>query len=247
MSRAIKYGDKSLRFLYYQYKDSVYYFPSVIAITVLTLILLFIYVVVPQFQRWFSIRNEVIAVRSKIDTLNQNINFMNNLDKNLVDSQLQIAASALPPEKDFVAIINVINEAAIDSGVSVQDFSFAAGDGEQIVAADESNSKADLSPIQIAIEVNGGINNTRRFLAIISEKLPLVEILDIDGDSRSTNINMQFYYKDFPDFVFQDEVPIEPVSDKKAELIRKLSGWRATNGLINTSVPIGTSSAVPLF
>lgn len=247
MSRAIKYGDKSFRFLYYRYKDSIYYFPTTVITTVLVSVLLFIYVIVPQFQNWFSIRNEVIAVRSKINTLNQNINFMNNLDKGITNSQLQVATTTLPAEKDFIGLINVIVESALQSGVSVQDFSFRVGYIEQSSENAEAASESGLSPIQIAIEVNGSVNGVQRFLAEISEKIPLAEVLDIDGESRSTNINMQFYYKEFPKLVLEGDTPIEPVSEEKSELIRKLSGWETAGGMIDSTIPNGSTSAVPLF
>src|SRR6266851_199854 len=120
-------GKKGFRYWYYRFRDSEYYSLTAIGFTVLICIVLLFNIIIPELSQWFSIRNEVIAARAQIATLQQNITFINTLDKNRLNSQLQTASHALPPEKNFGFMLNAISNAAVTSGVSLNDYAFQVG------------------------------------------------------------------------------------------------------------------------
>src|SRR5258708_1652220 len=120
-------GKKGFRYWYYRFRDSEYYSLVVIGVTILICLILLFNVIIPEVTQWFSIRDEVIATRQKIAVLQQNINLMNNLDKNKLNGQLQTASDALPPEKNFGFMLNAISSAASLSNVSLNDFAFQVG------------------------------------------------------------------------------------------------------------------------
>ena len=82
-------GKKGFRYFYYKFRDSEYYGLAIIGVTLLVCAVLLFNIIIPEVTQWFSIRDEVIATREQIATLQQNINFINNLDKNALNSQLQ--------------------------------------------------------------------------------------------------------------------------------------------------------------
>src|SRR3989442_361008 len=127
MSRDVMLGQNNLRFLYYRYKDSQYVSLGLVVLVVSVCLMLFSRVVIPQFENWFSIRNEVVETNARIDAIKSNINFMQNLDKSQLNTQAQIASSALPTEKDFGAMLNALSDAAVHAGVSLEDFTFQVG------------------------------------------------------------------------------------------------------------------------
>jgi len=237
MSKRVFFGQNDLRFLYFRYKDSNYYSISVIVLIIVVCVILVFMVIIPQAENYFSIRREVVALRSKISVLNENINFMNNIDKSVLNSQLNVTTQALPAEKDFAGINNALTASAIRSGVTIDDFVFNIGK--------ESSAKSQSS-VSLVIKVNGTIDRVKRFLKEISEKLPISEVSSIESSSNSTNVTLAFHYQSFPKIVFKEDEPITPLTDPKKALIQQLSSWQTGSNLPGF-VPSGSSSAVPLF
>src|SRR5580698_4987528 len=127
MKKSLWIGKKGFRYWYYNFRDSEYYSISLIGLVIIVSIYLLFNVIIPETSQWFSIRREVVATRQNIAVLQQNINYMNNLNKNVLNSQLQTVSTALPPEKNFTSMLNAITGAAATSGVSLNDYSFAVG------------------------------------------------------------------------------------------------------------------------
>ena len=234
----------SLRVLYYRYKDSVYYQLFIIVSVFMICIILFSQLVIPQIQDWFSIRNEVLATRERIDIINQNINFMNNLDKQQVKNQVDIATKALPFEKDFGVILTALNNASLESGVSLEDFTFQVGNIAS-VSAQENTIQKDLSFVDLTISVANNVDGVNRFLDAINKKLPLVEVTDVDGDALSTAITLRFFQKKFPNIIFKDDQPVVPLSDKQTATLREFGTWIVPEEETTVSTDSGTT--IPLF
>jgi len=245
MSKRIFFGHNDIRFFYYRYKDSKYYSLSILVFTIAVCALLIFKLIIPQADVYFSIRREVLALRAKIKTMNDNINFVNNLDKSLLDSQLTVTNRALPADKDFAGIINAISASAVRSGVSISDFSFSLGGVSSNIT--EKKDKNALSPVNISLDIKGSTDGGKKFLSEISEKIPLAEVTNVKGDSNSLIVDLQFYYKSLPQISFKEDEPITPVADSKKELIRKLSSWQVSSQDQELSVPTSSSSATPLF
>jgi len=237
MSKNVFFGQNDLRFWYFRYKESNYYSWSILIATIVACAIIIFVVIIPQAENYFSIRSEVVALRSKINVMNENVNFMNNVDRSVLNSQLETATKALPAEQDFLLIINALNDSAISSGITLDDFDFNLDKG----AVTKSQSS-----INIVIITNGSIDRVRQFLKEISQKLPISEISSIENSSNSTIINLGFDYKSLPKIVFNEEKPITSLTGLDQALINKLSSWQTTNNQPVTT-PSGSSSAVPLF
>lgn len=244
MSEEISLKKSSLRLLYYRYKDSSYYYTAIISLIIIACIILFFQIVVPQFQNWFSIRNEVIATRSRVDTINKNINLMNNIDRPLLNSQVDVATSALPFDKNFGAIVGALSDASLKAGVALNDFTFQVGNIAS-VSGQTTGAKKSFSSVQLMISVDGDVVGIQRFIKALEEKLPLSEITNVDGDAKSTTITIDFYQKQFPHIVYKDDNPLPTLSDKELALLQQLSGWQSV--IQQQEGGTATSSAVPLF
>lgn len=249
MRREISFGKRNLRFYYYRYKDSPYYSIGLLSFIILACIIIFFQVIVPQFMNWFSIRKEVVATNEKIAILKKNINFMNNIDKSLLDSQLQTASSALPPDRDFVSILNALSDDAIHAGVSIDDFNFQVGNIDSSKGKVTDPAYKDLSIIRISLVIHGPFDNIKRFVQQVGEKLPLAETVSINGNNGSVSLTIQFYQKPFPKTALSDETPLVDVSDSKKELLQKLSTWKAAPLPVPVSSASQTASdsSLPLF
>jgi len=243
MNTDVWIGKKSLRFLYYRYKDSYYYSLSLSVLIIVVCVVLFVKVVLPQTQNWFSIRHEVVVSREKVKNMQSNIALLRNLDTSVLNNQLQVVSSALPFDKDFGTILTALSDSALQSGVSFNDFGFAVGD----IASDSAKTgtlQNGLASIDISVVLIGSVDKVKHFLQAIQKKLPLAEVLSINGDNSSTTIDIIFYQKPYPNLTFKDDALLPPVSN--ISLIEKLSSWQSIPkpDIIPSS---GSSSAIPLF
>lgn len=248
MKKEIWIGKKSLRFFYYRYRDSAYYPLSIAFITIVVCIILVFNVVIPQVMTWLSIRDEVVATQEKIKILQANIDFMKTVDKVVLDSQLQSASMAVPPEKDFGGVLNALTDASVRSGVSLQDFSFQVGGGTSGSKSDTSANIAGVSAVTVSVVVSGKLDQVKRFLRELGEKLPISEVTTIDGNIQSLAVNIQFYQKNLPEIELDEKSPIVRISAKKQALLEKLSTWKPTAQLPDLTPETASGSGeVPLF
>lgn len=248
MNKRVFFGQNDIRFFYFRYKDSKYYSLSIFFLIIIVCVILFINFLTPQFNKYLSIRQEVIDKRERIRIINENINFMNNLDKSKLNTQLKTATRALPAEKDFYGILNALSDSSIRSGATLSDFSFNVGEIASKSADTTDKKTPSDNTIAVTVSVKGNIERIRLFLKLINENLPLSEVISV-GNERSNNlttINLKFYYKQYPEITFKADSSINPLAEEKIRLIEKLALWQRSSAK-DIVIPVGTSSAAPLF
>jgi len=243
MSTNILLRNNSFRFLYYRYKDSPYYSVSITALAFAVCIVLLFQVVIPQVQNWFSISDEARATQLKISALQKNINFMNNIDKAVLNNQFDVATRALPPQKDFDTVLIALSDAGLKAGVSFDDFNFQVGNIATEAAKPNRTAQIELPYIKLIVTLSGSMSSINEFMREINSKLPLSETMIVEGDARSTAVTLQFYQKPFPKIAYKDDQPIPSLSDANIALVRKLSTWQPESG----GNSVSSASAVPLF
>lgn len=215
MNKIISFERVNYKILYYRYKP--YLISLIIAFVCL---LVFLQVIIPQVQDLASIDKESQLIREKINTLKKNTNYLSSLDESDLDSKLKVVSSALPPEKDFAAIIGAIGKAANESSVSVDDYSFQVGE-----LSTKSASFSTKPSIAITLRITGGLDGCQRFLKELNKSLPLSEVASVQLGGDSCSITTMFYFKPFSPLIFNNEVVLPPFAQKEQALIAKLSLW----------------------
>lgn len=252
MNNEVFFGKGSLRYYYYRFKDSSYYSITVILITLVVCVLLILQFILPQFDKWFSIRNEVIATRERIAIIEDNTGYMNTLNRNQLNSSIEIASLTLPPEKNFKRILDALNTAAFRTNVTLQDFDFHVGKVSALSSSQINNAGLKgISAVTLIVVVNNTVDETRKFINELSKTLPLSEVVSVDGASGSITITINFYQKQLPKHTLKDDKPIPHVVESNATLINKLASWRIpTNNArpaVSNGTQTGSTSAIPLF
>lgn len=240
-------GKKGYRYWYYKYRDSEYFSIAIMAATVIACVVLIFSVIIPQLTTWFSIRDEVLATQARIAVIQNNINYMNTLDKKVIDTHLETATVALPPEKDFGIMLNVLTEASLESGVALNDFTFQVGNvnsnKDQIV---DPRFK-DLSNIKMTVVVSGSVTNVRRFIRTLEESIPLSEVVNLDGSGQTISVSMQFYQKNLPQIDIQPDQPIVGLTADKTALLDKIATWNRGVTVPDLTDSTASDGALPLF
>ena len=234
---------RKLLLVYFRYKDSPYYLGSFIFITIFVSVFLVLYVVIPQVFSFFSVSNEISSTRNRITVLKNNITYLISLSGVQLDSDLQLAFQALPADKDFVAIIDAINSAALDSGVEVNDYSVLIGE-----LATPSAQLKQYYTVDIVLTVGGDRNGSKAFLKQMYQILPIVQVKTFSLTEAGSTMKISFYFKPFPKGTYKVTEPVGEIPPDQAALFNTLSTWRRDTkpqGVAPSNLPPDSSLGSP--
>jgi len=232
MKKKINIDSTTFWLLYRKYKE--YFLPVGM---ILVSILLFLLVIIPQFQNFLDTQQQVKVESKKLALLKNNLNLLTNIDESQMDSQLQVASVSLPPNKDFEGILNGVSVAANKAGVFLGDYDIQVGD----ITKPSLNIKSFPS-LQLSLTINGGVNGATRFMTELYKTVPLSEITNVKVTNTTSEITALFYYRPFPPLGFNDSVPITPVSQAGSSIIVNLSSW---NNVTRTIQAVNQPSPAP--
>jgi hypothetical protein len=244
-SKDIYFGRNNLRFIYMRYKDSSYFTVSIIVLIIVVCVMLVLTLILPQFSEWLSIRHETAETLERTATVEDNITYLNAIDKRLLSTQISAVSSALPPDKNFGNILQALGDSAVRAGVSFQDYSFEVGNISSKSAMLNNARIKGLSAVKITLTIDGKLDQIRRFLEEASKALPLSEVTAVEGSEGAMNVTFEFFQKTLPTVSLQDEQPIPRVIENQATLINKLTSWQSIPQVDDST--IGSSSAIPIF
>ncbi|MCL5439264.1 MAG: hypothetical protein M1268_04770 [Patescibacteria group bacterium] len=218
MNKKIVFNQDLLKIIYVRYRPYLIY-SGVIIIC----LIIFLKVVIPQIYDFFTVRDEVNQIRERINVLTQNLNLLSNLNNSDLDSDLNITALALPPEKDFAGILNAIKQASAKSGAVVGDYSFMVGE-----ISGKTKEIKKYPSIEVDLSLKNDIKTTQNFLNEIYKTLPLSEVSAIDVSGNSANITISFYYKQLPKMQYNKNMTIKGLSNQDNSLLKDLSNWKTS-------------------
>ena len=221
-----------LRSIYYRYQSFV-----VPGVVIAVCVLLFWFVVMPQIQSWFAMKDALAQDTQSVGVMQQNLTLMTKLDSATLNQTLTTATIALPTDKDFSDIITALQNAAAVAGTSLGDYAFQLGD----LSGLDQNGKATQLPLQLNVTIKGNITDAQRFVSQLARELPLSDTIAIAlGDNGSITATVDFYYASLPKIVFQDDAPLPSISSADQKLLQTLF----TNNNIGTTTLASESAAV---
>lgn len=238
MKKKVNIDSTTFWFLYRRYKE--YLLPVGV---IIACILLFLLVIIPQFQNFLDNQQQAKTESNKLIILKNNLNLLNNMNESQVDSQLQIVSAALPPNKDFEGILNGISVAADKTGVFLGDYEFQVGN-----ITKPSLSIQSFPSLQLTLSINGGVSGVTRFMGELYKTVPLSEITAVKVSNATSEITILFYYKPFPPIGFDNSVPINSVSQEGLSTVSKLSSFNNVGGVsqaVLQSSPASSSAINP--
>lgn len=233
MNNKVQVNQTLLRILYYRYRD--YVIPGIIFITTW---LLFFIIVFPQIQSFLAQKDVAAANEQTLAVMTQNYNIIANVDTTQLQKQLDIATTALPVAKDFAGILTAVSNAAGQSGVILNDYTF------QIGSLSSKSTKQDESEVKITLTVNANLDQTKRFLMALSNQFPLSETTDISILSNNiAEINASFFYNALPTISFDPGTPIVPLNSTEKAMLTTLKTNQ--NTLLAPLIPTVTPTVIP--
>ena len=216
--------------LYRKYKD--YLVPLAV---IFACVLLFIFVLLPEFQSVFSDQANNQQQAAKLQVLQNNSRLLLGIDEKTLDQQIQTATTALPVNKDFVGILGALSFAANKTNVSLNDYEFSVGD-----LSNQALSGSYLT-LPIDLQVNGDVNHTTAFVREILAIVPLSQITSLSLNNGSASITVAFYYKPFQQTQIAPDTPVQTQSPKDMQVLDDITK-RQQQLQDNTPLSISSSS-----
>lgn len=213
------------------------YTMSVIMVMV-SVILIFV-AIIPQLGDLFSTisqRNEALA---KLQIVKNNFSILKNADSSILDSQLNIVLKALPQNKDFESVLNIISKSAASSGVTLGSYEFKVGD----LSKTDKTETGQFPNLSVSIIINDGAIGASRFMTQLASSLPLSEVKNIDVNGNFSNLTLLFYYKSLPSLKFPADVAIPILNIKQKQTLDQLSKWDRSSGVSIPAVSLSSPAA----
>lgn len=226
------FDKNTFQLLYYRFRD----FLLPVGVILVSLLLLN-FVVLPQVGKLRELQGKVAEKKDTIAVLSANNKYLRSLDDTTLDNSLETLSQALPPDKDFISVIEAIEEAGIAANVAVSDFSFTVGD--------LSTASASLKPqltLDTSLSVHGDFSDSKRFLETLMKSLPISEVKTVAFSKTDTTIQISFDYKPFSPFAFSDAAPIEKISASDEKIIAEVGTWNKNNGINSLIIPSSGAS-----
>ncbi len=231
-NKKVNIDNVSFKLIYNRNKD---FLLSVIAIFLS--VFLFFQFVLPQISELQVMSEEEKAVKERIEVLNYNFQFFNQMDSQNLDQDLLTASTALPLQKDFAGVLVAVSQAAGAAGVGLDDFSFRVGDlstpsGVLVVT--------QIPAIEIELTIRGDIIKAKGFIQKLSQALPLSDVVIVQTSGQNSTIAINFYYRPFPPLIkFDDKTKSRDLSLTDKDLLTKLTQWR------NNALVVSVNQATP--
>lgn len=224
-----------------QYKGSLLVEIGIFCIAVVVSVLLFLKLVIPQYQNWSTLNEEAKTTREHIKTIKENIAYLNTLQDSEVEDSVVTATKALPTQKDFSGAMQAILASSIASGVQLEEFRFSVGN----IATTSAGVSTDPASMEISLDVQGDGKSLKDYITTLYKYLPLSTTTTVESATSeqggTSTISLTFPSSPLPEVPFLKTSPIPKSSPGNKAVLSTLKEWQAAQ--INVVDDTGSSSA----
>lgn len=194
----------------------LYIFPAIVILASLILIVLVIY---PQTVKLISNTGIEKDLKARSQLLETKAAELDSLDGSDLSSKVSEVLFSYPVEKDYPAVISLLQQLTSQSNFSIDSLSFGSGG---------SGKFADAQSYSVKLEVSGTVNSFDELISQIelSPRIMSVETLDISPNRSSGGISavlgINVLYASLPQTFGTVDSPLPKLSVQDEQLIAKL-------------------------
>lgn len=204
---------QKLTLLYFQIRD---YLVPVLIIFVCAIV--FLVIVIPQMQSYFSLQSQYSADLAKLQVLQRNFQDVTGFDDQQLNANFSLTTTALPEEKNAIVILNAISKSASLSNVSLKDYNFEVA---------TTVNKSDQVLLPVSLSVTGDKSSILKFVHELSISLPLSEVRSVDIQNNNTAlISAVFSMQTFSQAAINTNEPLQLLTDQDKSILNQLSSWK---------------------
>ena len=202
-------------------------------------VVLFIVIVFPQLLDFPSKKSQRDIEITRLNEIKLAKETIQKINTQKLDSDLKIAQSALPSEKNFEIILNAISSAASLSNSQISDYQYSDG----MVNLPDNGQESKRLDFELIIE--GGVDQAVKFLDELNKTFPISEATKIDYSGGFSEISLVFYYNPFVSGIASETILARPVTPEEQKALVEISKWNLNTLEQGFTFPISsTSSAV---
>lgn len=235
-----------------QFKDryQVYTFP---AVTVLGIMLVSLYVLIPRLQSIPETQNKISQAKEQLTRLQKKRLLLDSLDRNSVLRNVEDTLAALPSEVDVASILYYIEQLGTRSGSNIAAISFTPGLVSSASATkpvgSEVLSRNGVSAIPITLRIQSTDTQLMDLLKLLSRSRRLVDMDSLsvayaqDGQGLlSSSLSLFIYYLPQITQIGKLDSPVAELTQAEKTLLGDLSNFPILSVLPSTP---STSSGIP--
>lgn len=227
--------DKGLKGFYLNNKFALWPIISVVAI-----ILMMVFIIVPQALSYPKISQQITEKQAKIQVLNDKSQKLENLDLNKLEQDLKVVLTVLPVSEDVPSALSVIQNMMSKVGLNLESSSYAA---PQRASSGQNTSTIRL----IAV---GPVTSVKDFLDNLDNapRLFQLESINLAFHKEDSGVDVEMPLSVFsspqPQSIGTVDSPLPELSDKEKELVMKFQ--KSIEDMASSGSAAINSDAVPL-
>ncbi|MBP7832497.1 MAG: hypothetical protein KA035_01875 [Candidatus Levybacteria bacterium] len=160
-------------------------------VLLLSAVLIFFQVTLPNFLSIQSTHEEVNSEQQKLDSYKSSYSVLNNLNEQKINEDVVLATQALPSEKDPGSIYLAVVEAATDAGAELKAFSIQVGD----ILGKETLAPGVPQRILVNVKLSGMDQVAfKSFANRLLTELPISTMSEVRISEDDADIDLNFYY-----------------------------------------------------
>lgn len=211
-------------------------FVGISSVIILTL------VIIPQLLSYFNTRSQLVDTQKRFSELETKALELKNIDEEGLKSDLQIAFTVLPIEKDVLSALANMQALVAQAGLELVDTGFST-------SQKQAGSKGSF---QLNVTVLGPISSLRNFLIRLQDSPQIFQVKSInvhfqkEGSLVEAEIPVDVFYQAPLSVVGTSGQPVSYLSEEERKLLAKLSTVVAQFALPVVSGIEASGTAIPL-
>lgn len=200
---------------YQQYRLII--FPVLVSVSSVILIVLVIY---PQLAKLISNNEAVNTINERSKFLEVKASELSSLDESDLQKKLNIALVALPANKDYTEVINILQSLTAKAGFTIVSLQFGQS----------ADAKGDKSNFAVKLDITGPKVTLDTLLNNIEKSYRPMRVSGMELTANSSNssavsvaLAVNVYFAQLPSSIGNIDAPLPELSDKDQELITSLS------------------------
>lgn len=212
-------------------------FPVLVGLASLLLIFL---VLIPQIGNLISNNSSLTQVQEKSRFLEVKASELQNVDEVQLQKDLNISLNALPSNKDYLEVINLIQALLPQSGFSLNSLQFG-----------QDTNQSAKPAFTVKMELSGSRSSLNVLLTNFESTYRPMRIASIETNTKEQNsafisavILLNIFYSPLPTTLGSVETPLPKLTDKDQELINNLAKVItpvSSTGPVSGNVQLGKS------
>lgn len=194
----------------------LYIFPAIIILSGLILIIFIIY---PQANKFIADQKVEQELLKKSSFLEDKAKILESYDQNDLRVNVGHALAAYPTERDFSNVFGLLQNLTSQSGYSLIAITLGGGSGKS----------GDSQTFLLKLEVIGSLSSTKNLISTLEDSPRIMRMnsmettVGIDPNLVSTFLNLDVLYSSIPEVFGSIDSPLPELSQKDEELLARLA------------------------